>query len=88
MCYSDKGEDTAMKNSLIKVIPGGSAIQAQLSTYREQLQDLRPLFPVVIPFLVWVFIRSYNREQERLRLDRLAPILRPDKRLPEDRPAK
>ncbi len=77
-----------MQNRLIKLIPGAPALQAQLNVWQEQLRDLRPLYPVVVPFLVWVFIRSYNQEQERMRLDRLAPILKPEKRLPEDRPAK
>jgi hypothetical protein len=77
-----------MQNRLIKLIPGAPAAQAQLTTWRDQLQDLRPLFPIVIPYLLWVFVRSYNQEQERIRQDRLAPILRPEKRLPKDRPAK
>jgi hypothetical protein len=77
-----------MQNRLIKLIPGAPAAQAQLTAWRDQLQDLRPLYPIVIPYLLWVFIRSYNQEQERIRLDRLAPILRPEKRLPKDRPAK
>lgn len=75
-----------MQNRLIRLIPGVPAAQAQLATYRDLLRDLRPLYPFLIPYLLWVFIRSYNQEQERMRLDRLAPILRPEKRLPEDRP--
>ena len=77
-----------MQTRLIKLIPGAPAAQAQLTIWRDQLQDLRPLFPIVIPYLLWVFVRSYNQEQERIRLDRLSPILRPEKRLPKDRPAK
>lgn len=65
----------------MRFIPGAPAAQAQLKVWRDQLQDLRPLYPVVIPFLLWVFIRSYQQEQERLRLERLAPVLRPEKRL-------
>lgn len=67
-------------NSVLKYIPGVPAAQAQLQVWREQLEDLRPLFPVVIPYLLWVFLRSYQREQERLRLERLEPVLRPEMR--------
>ncbi len=74
-----------MRDRFIHLIPGAAAVQTQVNIWRDQLRDLRPLYPVVIPFLVWVFVRSYQQEQERLRLERLAPILRPEKRLPENR---
>jgi hypothetical protein len=76
-----------MQNRFLRLIPGAPAVQAQLATYRDLLRDLRPLYPILVPYLIWVFIRSYNQEQERMRLGRLAPILRPEKRLPEDKPA-
>ncbi len=49
------------------------------------MRELRPLYPVVLPFLAWVYARAYRREQERLRLERIDPILRSDKRLRENR---
>ncbi|HSH82311.1 MAG TPA: hypothetical protein VLA19_27605 [Herpetosiphonaceae bacterium] len=49
------------------------------------MRELRPLYPVVLPFLAWVYARAYRREQERLRLERIDPILRFDKRLRENR---
>ncbi len=66
--------------SALRFIPGAAAAQTQLQIWRDQLQDLRPLFPVVVPLLLWFFLRSYQQERERLRLERLTPILRPEKR--------
>ena len=73
-------------NTLLRFIPGAAAAQTQLKIWRDQLSDLRPLFPIVVPFLLWVFVKSYRTEQERLRLERIDPILRPTKRLPENKP--
>ena len=74
-----------MLDRLLRMIPGYSAAQIQLMIWRAQLRELRPLYPVVLPFLAWVFVRAYRDEQERMRLDRIDPILRADKRLPEKR---
>ena len=72
--------------TLLRAIPGYPAARAQIEAWRTQLQELRPLYPVVVPFLLWVFVRAYNAEQERLRLERVDPVLRADKRLPSKRP--
>ena len=72
-------------NRIIRYIPGAAGVSAQLGVWQEQLAELRPLYPIVLPILAWVFVRSYNSERERLRLERLTPILRPEKRLPEKR---
>ena len=74
-----------MLDRLLRMIPGYSAAQIQSMIWRAQLRELRPLYPIVLPFLAWVFVRAYRDEQERMRLDRIDPILRPDKRLPEKR---
>ena len=73
-------------NRIIRYIPGAPALSAQLDVWRAQMAELRPWYPVVLPFLAWVFVRSYRDEQERLRLDRVDPILRPSKRLKSKRP--
>ena len=75
-----------MVDFLIRNIPGIRPAQAQIEMWRDQMRELRPLYPVVLPFLAWVFVNAYRKEQERLRLERLDPILRPDKRLPSKRP--
>jgi hypothetical protein len=67
-------------NTLLRFIPGAAPAMTQLRIWRDQLEDLRPLYPIVVPFLLWVFVRAYRNEQERLRLERVAPILRPEKR--------
>jgi len=72
-------------NRLIRMIPGVAAMQIQINIWRAQMRELRPFYPVVIPYLLWTFTRSYQREQERMRLRRAAPILRPERRLPENR---
>jgi hypothetical protein len=69
-----------MLSFLARNIPGIRPAQAQLTMWRDQMRELRPLYPVVLPFLLWVFTRAYQKEQERLRLEQLEPILRPDKR--------
>lgn len=73
-------------NTIMRYIPGAAGLRAQLAVWQEQLAELRPLYPFVLPFLAWVFARSYKSERERLRLERLTPILRPEKRLPDKRP--
>lgn len=73
-------------SGFLRAIPGVAAARAQTDVWRAQLSELRPLYPVVLPFLLWVFVRSYRAEQERLRLERLDPVLRPEKRLPEKQP--
>ncbi len=75
-----------MMNRLLRLIPGAVAARVQFDIWRAQMRELRPYYPVVLPFLAWVYVRSYRSEKERLRLDQLDPILRPDKRLPEKRP--
>lgn len=72
-------------NVILRAIPGGAAAQAQIQIWRAQLRELRPLYPVVLPFLAWVFVRSYRKEQDRLRRERLDPILKPEERLPQNR---
>jgi hypothetical protein len=72
-------------NLLLRALPGGAAARAQVDIWRAQMRELRPLYPVVLPFLVWVFARTYRAEQDRLRRDRLDPILKPEARLPEKR---
>ena len=74
-----------MLNFLKRNIPGIRAAQAQIEIWRDQVRELRPLYPIVLPFLAWVFVSGYRKEQERLRLERLDPILRPSKRLPDKR---
>jgi hypothetical protein len=49
------------------------------------MRELRPLYPVVLPYLAWVSWRAYRGEQDRLRRERLDPILKPSARLPENR---
>jgi hypothetical protein len=72
-------------NLLLRALPGGAAARVQIDIWRAQLRELRPLYPVVLPFLAWVFVRSYRAEQDRLRRERLDPILKPEARLPEKR---
>ncbi len=72
-------------NRLLRLVPGAAAARLQLDIWRAQMRELRPLYPVVLPFLAWVYARSYRSEQERLRLERIDPILRTDKRLKENR---
>ncbi len=74
-----------MFNRLLRLIPGGAAARLQFDIWRAQMRELQPLYPVVLPFLAWVYARAYRSEQERLRLERLDPILRSDKRLKENR---
>jgi hypothetical protein len=75
-----------MIDRILRLIPGGAALRTQIDVWRAQLRELRPLYPVVLPLLAWFFIRSYRDEQERLRRARLAPILKPSERLPENKP--
>ena len=72
-------------NLLLRALPGGAAARVQIDIWRAQLRELRPLYPVVLPFLIWVFARTYRAEQDRLRRERLDPILKPEARLPEKR---
>ena len=72
-------------NLLLRALPGGAAARVQIDIWRAQLRELRPLYPVVLPFLAWVFVRSYRAEQDRLRRERLDPILKSEARLPEKR---
>lgn len=72
-------------DSLLRLVPGGAGAQAQIGIWRAQMRELRPLFPIVLPYLLWVYYRAYQKEQDRLRRQRLAPILRPGARLPEQR---
>lgn len=72
-------------NRLLRLLPGGAAARAQIEVWRAQMRELRPLFPIVLPYLAWVYWRAYRREQDRLRRERIDPILKPDKRLPEKR---
>ena len=74
-------------NAFLRLIPGVPAARAQLQVWQDQLADLRPLYPVVIPALLWIFLRSYRQEQARLRLERVDPILLPSKRLPANKPS-
>ena len=74
-------------NALLRVIPGGAAARVQIDIWQAQMRELRPYYPIVLPFLAWVYARAYRREQERLRLERIDPILRSEKRLPENRQA-
>ena len=74
-----------MIERLLRLIPGGAAARTQIDIWRAQLRELRPLYPVVLPFLAWVFVRSYRSEQERMRRARLAGVLRPEARLAENR---
>ncbi len=77
--------EAGIVNRLLRMVPGAAAARLQIDIWRAQMRELRPLYPVVLPFLAWVYTRAYRREQERLRLDRLDPILRSDKRLREKR---
>jgi hypothetical protein len=71
--------------TLLRLIPGGAATRNQIDIWRAQLRELQPLYPVVLPFLAWVFVRAYRGEQDRMRRARLAPVLRPELQLPENR---
>ena len=73
-------------NSILRFIPGDAARRRQIDIWRAQMRELRPFYPIVLPFLVWVFVRSYRDEQDRMRRTRLAPILKPSARPPETRP--
>ena len=75
-----------MRNRILRLIPGGAALRTQLDIWQAQLRELRPWYPFVLPFLAWVFMRSYRDEQERMRRTRLAPILKPSARPPETQP--
>ena len=72
-------------NTLLRLFPGGAAARAQFDIWRAQMRELQPLYPVVLPFLAWVYWRAYRGEQDRLRRERLDPILKPSERLPEKR---
>ncbi len=73
-------------NSILRRIPGDSARRRQLDIWSAQMRELRPFYPIVLPYLAWVFVRSYREEQERMRRTRLAPILKPSARPPETGP--
>ena len=74
-------------NRIVRLIPGVAAVLTQLEIWRTQLEELRPIYPIALPVLLWVFARAYRSEQERMRLERLDPVLRPEKRLPENKPS-
>lgn len=70
-------------NTLLRSIPGLAAARTQIQIWRDQLADLRPIYPIAVPALLWIFLRSYRNERERLRLERLDPVLVQSKRLPQ-----
>ena len=41
-------------NTILRFIPGAAAAQTQLQIWRDQLRDLRALYPFVVPYLLWV----------------------------------
>lgn len=49
-------------------------LRNQVAFYRRQLEDIRPWWPVAVPMLLFVFTRSYNQEQDRLRAERVQPL--------------
>jgi hypothetical protein len=46
----------------------------------QQGDSIRPLLPVGVPLLIWVYNRTYNKEQARKRESR-AQVLRNEKRM-------
>ena len=72
---------------LLRMVPGYAAARIQMNIWRAQMRELRPFYPVVLPVLAWVFVRSYRDEQERLRLEYADAVLRPEKRVESNRPS-
>jgi len=69
-----------MTDRLLRLIPGGAAARVQFDIWQAQLRELRPLYPVVLPYLAWVFVRAYRTEQDRLRRERVEAVLKPGAR--------
>ena len=64
----------------VRNIPGIRPAQAEFTMWRDEMRELGPLYPVVLPFLLLLFTRAYQKAQERLGLAQLEPIRRPHKR--------
>ncbi len=57
-------------------------LRQQVETYMRWIRDLGPWWPVAAPVLLFVFSRTYQQEQERMRQERVE-LLRYEKRLLE-----
>jgi hypothetical protein len=49
-------------------------LRHQVEIYLHRLEDLRPWWPIVGPVLLFVFVRAYNQERERMRVERVQPL--------------
>ena len=67
-------------NNLLVIVRLFRSGQAGRATRAWQQGDsIRPLLPISVPLLLWVYNRTYNKEQARMREAR-AQVLRTEKR--------
>jgi hypothetical protein len=49
-------------------------VRHQLKTFAKQADDLRPWWPIAIPALLFIFVRSYQGELQKMHDERMSAI--------------
>lgn len=57
---------------IVRLFRSGKAQQATQAWQRGD--PIKPLLPIAVPFLIWIYDRAYRDEQQRLREERVQGI--------------
>lgn len=55
-----------VKQRILSTFGNITKVRAQVEDYRQKFQDLRPWWPVLIPFLLWRGKRAYDQEMKNV----------------------
>ena len=53
-----------VKQTILATLGNITKIRVQIDGYRQKFQDLKPWWPVLIPFLLWRGKRAYDQEMK------------------------
>ncbi len=51
-----------VKQKILATLSNITSVRVQVDGYRQRFQDLKPWWPILIPFLLWRGKRAYDRE--------------------------
>ncbi len=51
-----------IKQKIVATLSSITSVRVQVDGYRQKFQDLKPWWPILIPFLLWRGKRAYDQE--------------------------